>query len=342
VSNDCCSKVCADTGTGVKACQRVSGCQVAGDYCAANTSCCGGSPVGTVVCGTSNNRCDNGQACRAPGTICGKPVDAAGNPVRLPDGGTFTVSSETNCCNGINLAGGYDRTCRLDQVGVPRCFGCPPQYINAQGKCVPPAGTCPNGLDGTAGCCLPAGNTCEFADQCCGGSACVPDGNGVRRCAAANTCKAVGTTCDPNASGECCNGTACLPASELTYACRVPPPPSGGTDGGTPDAGTTPPPACIPNGTGGCGVAGAAPCCSNICNASGVCQAEPTCQPQDATCSTTGDCCTGLSCNIPAGSTTGTCKTGATCSGAGQACSPTLGCCSGLSCNSGTCGYIIG
>ncbi|MBF5044048.1 hypothetical protein FGE12_16740 [Aggregicoccus sp. 17bor-14] len=324
--NNCCSKVCADTGTGVEACQRVSGCQVAGDYCNADSACCGGIPNGSVDCGNTNNRCDNGQACRAPGTICGKPLDASGNPVLLPDGGTFTVNNETNCCNGIKVAGGYDRTCRLDQVGVPRCFGCPPQYVDAQGNCKPPNGTCPNGLDGTANCCLPAGNVCDFADQCCNGAACVPDATtGVRHCAAALTCKAVGTSCNPAVSGECCAGTSCLENGELSYACKVPSTGGGsGSDAGTPDAGSV----CKANGTT-CG--SSTECCSSVCT-NGTCQQPPQCQPQAAACTTSGDCCTGLSCNIPAGATSGTCQLGATCSSAGQTCSPTLGCCSGLAC----------
>jgi hypothetical protein len=288
----------------VKTCQRVSSCQVSGDFCTADSACCGGIPNGSVDCGNTNSRCDYGQSCRAPGTICGKPVDAAGNPILLPDGSVFTVNAETNCCSGVKV-NGVEQTCRLDEVGVPRCFG----GGSAQ---------CPRGYTGEAGCCIPAGNVCDFADQCCDGSACVPGADGVRRCAAAQTCKELGTTCDPNAGSAsgCCAGTACLPASELTHACQV-----SQSDGGA---------TCRPNGTGSTSACiQNSECCSNVCT-NGHCAEPAACQPANATCTASGDCCTGLRCNIPSGSASGTCKVGATCSQAGQTCTPDgAQCCTG-------------
>ncbi|MDQ3264336.1 MAG: hypothetical protein M3Y59_11840 [Myxococcota bacterium] len=294
----CCSRVCADPGSGRKVCQAVSGCRPAGDSCTSDLGCCGGKPNGTVDCDNAGSFCDNGQACRAPGTICGKPTEADGGCARNQDGSCFEVNNETNCCEGVKI-GPRDLTCKVDEVGVPRCFG--------GGD----PGTCPTGYTGVAGCCIAVGEICNFSDQCCNGSPCVPDAVGVRRCTV-STCIGLGNECQPATDGGnsgCCSGT-CLPTSEITYACQL----SGtGTDGGGCQANTE---VCTASSQ----------CCSGICEG-GTCKAPDSCQPADQVCSADGDCCSGLSCNIPSGQTTGTCKTGSTCPGAGQNCSPTSLCC---------------
>lgn len=300
--SDCCSFVCVDPGTGQKVCQEVSGCQVAGDSCASDANCCGGQPNGSVDCHNDRFYCDNGQACRAPGTICGKPQqilpDGGIDCERKPDGTCFTVSQETNCCDA---SGNFkeDATCRVDESGVPRCFG---------GGDI--AG-CIYGYTGEEPCCIADGQVCQFSDQCCGGAPCVAGDDGVPRCTVPQ-CLNLGTTCTPGATGAdaCCSGSECLAVDEINYACQL----AGSADGGT---------TCNANGDT---CATSSDCCSEICEG-GVCQAPELCQPQDASCSVSGDCCSGLTCIIPTGASSGTCELGSTCPEAGQTCSPTNLCC---------------
>jgi hypothetical protein len=78
-----------------------------------------------------------------------------------------------------------------------------------------------------------------------------------------------------------------------------------------------------------------------------VCQA--TCVNATGTCTSHADCCNGLSCNIPTGSSVGTCGgTGGgtpdaggnpTCALYGQTCTTGTDCCDGVPCTSGTCRY---
>ncbi|HET6984625.1 MAG TPA: hypothetical protein VFI53_20945 [Myxococcaceae bacterium] len=255
--------------------------------------------------------CDNGQSCNPTGNICGAPV--------LPDGGHINASQ--NCCN--DFSAGKD-VCKLDSSGIPRCFG----GASAQ---------CPTGYTGQPGCCIAAGNECQFKDQCCGGSPCVPGQDGKLRCATASSCKTAGTTCDPQAN-DCCSGTTCG-RTDTGYACQTPP--AGGTDAGTPDAGTPDAGVCNANGAT-CSTN--TDCCSDRCigdPGNRTCQAPLACQPQGSTCTSTADCCTGYSCSIPNGSTTGTCQT-STCTGAGQACTVNDQCCTGLSCLDSTNYYCSG
>ncbi|MGQ0505807.1 MAG: hypothetical protein ACT4TC_10865 [Myxococcaceae bacterium] len=295
----CCSRVCADLGAGATVCQPVTGCRVAGDYCPNSAACCG-AQSNAVTC-SNELKCGNGIMCRAPGTICGKPVGLDGGQVRFPDGGLFTVNNETNCCDGYKVMGD-EQTCRLDTSGVPRCFG-------------GGSASCPFGYTGEAGCCIALANPCDFKDACCDGALCLAGTDGGRVCTKP-TCGGIGTTCTD--SSTCCAGTQCLSTGELSpKACQIPPVAS------MPDAGV-----CKANG-GAC--TGGAQCCSGICS-SGTCQPAAVCQGSGGACSGSADCCVGLSCQIPSGATIGTCATGATCSGYGQTCSPNTPCCSGGVC----------
>jgi hypothetical protein len=319
-ASTCCSRTCVDLGYGATVCQPVNGCRPTGNYCTNDGACCGGEKLSNPV-DCRENRCDNPNGCNPVGNICGTGL--------LPDGGIIDVNAREACCDGQKAV------CKVDSSGVPRCFGgCP------NGQC--PA-NCPSGYTGEAGCCIAAGNTCQFSDQCCNGNRCLPgpDG-GAFTCQQAPTCAPVGTSCDP-ASSNCCSGTSCVAVGELSYACRPPPNPGGGTDGGTSgtDAGTGGTDAgqvCAPNGRS---CTTGASCCSGICT-NNTCQAPQACQPQGSACTSAADCCSGLGCRIPGGSTVGTCEAGATCSAAGQACSPTAACCSGLSCETATGGACTG
>jgi len=296
---NCCSRTCVNPGSGTTVCQPVDGCRLTGDFCLSTSACCGGgpNPNGTVQC--NGGRCDNGQACNGVGNICGSAT--------LPDGGILTINASQDWCDGKTTV------CKVDSNGVPRCVGgCP------GGTC---SSSCPTGYTGQAPCCIATNQACQFSDQCCGGARCLP-GDGGFFCTVP-TCRGVGTTCDAG-SNECCNGTQCLRTGGgefgVTYACQAPPPPY---DAGVPDGGG----ACLANGTS---CDGGMSCCSQIC-ASGACRAPAVCQPLSGVCTATADCCSGLSCSVPSGSTTGTCQSGS-CPGLGQSCSAQVACCTGLNC----------
>ncbi|HEX8823723.1 MAG TPA: hypothetical protein VF794_27625 [Archangium sp.] len=332
----CCSRTCVDLGYGTTVCQPVGGCKLTGNYCTNNGICCGSIEPSNVTC--DEGRCDNGTSCNGTGNICGEG--------KLPDGGVLKINASQNCCDGQKAV------CKVDSSGVPRCFG---------GGGV--AG-CPDGYDrNDANCCIKGGNSCQFTDQCCNGTLCLPDLSGALKCQAPSgggttsdggtsgpTCSPVGTRCDTDAGSPCCAGTECRATSELTKACQSiynppPPPPADGGTGGTTDAGTG---GTTDAGTGGgtcsandatCSLA--SQCCSGICT-SGKCAAPAVCQSQSGLCTTNADCCSGLRCDVPLGSNVGTCEPGSTCSSSGQACSATTGCCSGLSCRNSAGGACDG
>ena len=301
----CCTLACTNLGTGTTICQPTLGCRVQGDTCADIEDCCG--LIANATCST--NRCTNGTSCRPAGDLCGKPtvILPDGGIVCAPDGmgGCFTTTSETNCCNGRKV-NGMETTCRVDQGGIPRCFG-------------GVGGSCPNGYTGQAPCCIDQGNYCDFRDQCCNGAICALGADGGRQCQT-GTCKTSGTSCAT--SGECCFGLQCLPGSEIGMFCQVPQTTDGGCGLGNGSACTTP-----------------SQCCSGICDATGHCGTQSTCSNNGGACAGSGDCCQGLVCNLPAGSTNGTCAPPApdsgtgTCLNTGQGC--TVGgttCCAGLTC----------
>jgi hypothetical protein len=316
----CCSRTCVDLGYGTTICQPVGGCKLTGNYCTSNATCCGSISPSNVTC--DQGRCDNGNSCNGTGNICGSG--------KLPDGGVISINASQNCCDGQKAV------CKVDSSGVPRCFG---------GGGI--AG-CSNGYESNnPSCCIKANDTCQFSDQCCNGTLCLPDATGALACRApgggtssdggttGGTCSPVGTRCDTDAGVSCCAGTECRANSELTKACQpiYTPPPPPPADAGTADAGTG---GTTDAGSGTCSAndatcTGGAQCCSGICT-SGKCAAPAVCQSQSGACVTNADCCSGLRCDVPLGSTVGSCQPGATCSSSGQACSPTVGCCSGLSC----------
>ena len=66
-----------------------------------------------------------------------------------------------------------------------------------------------------------------------------------------------------------------------------------------------------------------------------------TCVAQGGACTTTADCCSGLPCTIPEGSTTGVCGAPQGCADYGQACTMSSDCCNMLPCTDGKCQGII-
>ena len=304
---NCCSRVCVDLGSGATVCQPVDGCRLTGDFCLSTNACCGGgiNPNGTVTCrpdAVGSGRCDQGNACNGVGNICGQPHLLDGGSALYPDGGVIIVNAPQDCCDG------HKQVCRLDNSGVPRCFG-------------GGSTTCPAGYTGQSPCCIADNAPCQFSGQCCNGVLCLPGAGGFFCTPSTSTCKQIGASCTPSAN-DCCAGTSCLLAGELGgYACQ-PPSPGGGSDAGS-DAGPT----CAANGST---CTGAASCCSQVCVA-GVCQPPGTCQALGGVCTASSDCCSGLACNVPGGSTTGTCQP-SSCPALGQGCSVRNACCTGLRC----------
>lgn len=325
-SGGCCSHMCLDLGSGVATCVLGGGCRERGEICQETQECCG-HDTSSVVCSKVSaadlvGRCANPTGCQPIGNCCG----------------AYGANCRQACCNGQKAV------CKLDSQGLSRCFGgCPNDVCPAD---------CPEGYDGLdPKCCIEAGAECQFRDQCCDLTPCLPDDTGKMVCKE-QTCVAAGEACTPGTS-TCCNGLSCEPNGEIGYSCRVPgqlpdaghPLPSDGGTLPTGDAGPT----CKSNGAtcatagdccsnaciaGTCGAcktdgqtcAALGDCCSGLCSA-GVCVPPTTCVSQGGACSGTAECCAGTVCDISAGQPTGTCNPGATCSAAGQACSATQACC---------------
>jgi hypothetical protein len=95
----------------------------------------------------------------------------------------------------------------------------------------------------------------------------------------------------------------------------------------------------------GMGCATAADCCGLPClpvpgtEFSYVCGGS--CQPSGELCTTSIDCCAGLPCSMPPGSTVGTCGASQGCSTIGQSCDANTACCTNLACLDGTCTQLI-
>jgi hypothetical protein len=178
---------------------------------------------GPVTCSKASptdefGQCDNGGACREPGSIC-KPGDGD------------SCSAENNCCEGVGLSSSFcndhpENCCNKDALGIPRCLIKPVDCTGTDGGTPPAAGaTCATSAD----CC---GNPC-VNNQCLGAGQCVPKGNTCTT--SADCCPGISCVQAPGSSVGICGGTL-LPDGGVTDA-GPPPPPDGGT-GGTPDSGT--------------------------------------------------------------------------------------------------------
>ena len=336
-NSDCCTQTCI-SGTCAQIPNSPGTCKVIGQACASGAECCSTNCQGGV--------CVRAYSCQANGDICLRNSDCCGNACSANDGGAGNClqinggggggclqdgnpcSGGTNCCSRTCVNPGSGATvcqpvdgCRLTGdfcLSTSACCGGGP---NPNGTVQCNGGRCDNGQA-----CNGVGNIC--------GAATLPDGGILQINASQDCCdgkktvckldsSGVGSSCDAGSS-ECCNGTECLRTGGgefgVSYACQVPPPPY---DAGVPDGGG----ACLANGTScDAGVS----CCSQIC-ASGACRAPAVCQPLNGVCTATADCCSGLSCSVPSGSTTGTCQSGS-CPGLGQTCSAQAACCAGLRC----------
>jgi hypothetical protein len=184
---DCCSRLCeVYQPTGVKVCQPAEGCRVDGDICHTDSDCCGATGSGLpgdghVSCLKVNMTdttgiCRNPNACNPEGDVCHyQNYQTCGNS-----------SARADCCGGLGAQSGV---CKLDALGVPRCFGL-----------------------GTS--CQMTGQTCAYAGDCCNGAPCVPDGMGHLVCGG-SMCQPMGSMCTNDA--DCCSATTCVFQPGQTY-----------------------------------------------------------------------------------------------------------------------------
>jgi hypothetical protein len=150
------------------------------------------------------------------------------NPSKLPckslPSGCTVSGVNSNCCSN---PGADKMTCRLDAVGVPRCFT---------------VGNCSGSPDMCSTSCVAAGMACATSADCCGGNVCIPNSSGQFVCGT-TSCVMTGGKC--TSTGDCCpgSGNVCIiQPGQTTGVCGnpnppPPPPPDGGTT--TPDGGTT-------------------------------------------------------------------------------------------------------
>ena len=239
----CCSSYCGSYGSsGSTVCQPAGGCRILGDLCRQNSDCCGGDQTactlegaGDVVCTIFDTKRGLGTCSVPSGTNCPMPPvctnssePGCSNSTCIPEGdvchctqydpktgicvlnggtplpsGCSVNSINSDCCGAT---GASKMACRLDKVGVPRCF--------------------------TVTTCIPSGGSCATSADCCNGNVCVPDGNGHYVCGT-TTCVPTGGQC--TATSDCCSGdgnVCIIPPGQTTGVCGNPTPPP--ADGGTP------------------------------------------------------------------------------------------------------------
>jgi len=256
---NCCSRSCGPFGAngGLEVCEPPSGCKPTGEVCRTDSDCCGWSgappPVnGAVTCAKSSpsqelGRCDNGGACREPGSIC-------------KAGGFASCSAENNCCephfvDGGTVGSSYCNSdpancCRQDALGIPRCL-----MVASNCATNPP----------------PAGTTCATSADCCGkpcvnnkcDGACVQKGGACTT--TADCCTGITCTLPPGGSLGICGGTV-LSDGGVTDA-GADTGTGGGTDGGNlPDGGTCALYGQVCSGSGSGNCCNAVPCISGTCH----------------------------------------------------------------------------
>jgi hypothetical protein len=168
------------------------------------------------------------------GNVCGGPSGQCG------------VNERAACCD---CPGDPKKCCKQDSIGIYRCFGGGSQ-------------ACPSGYDSKdPNCCIKAGDRCQFTAECCDGTPCVPDAQGVLRCLAKPpggiACVMGDGAC--TATADCCAGLTCNITPGRTYgSCAAPPSPppppppppaDAGTDSGTPGTDASTPPVDAPPDT---------------------------------------------------------------------------------------------
>src|SRR5262249_21700534 len=142
-----------------------------GELCKKDSDCCGAN-LGSGLPGAGNVTCAKVQPTDPVG-VCRNPsgCDPEGDTCRNI-GDSCSLSQRNDCC----AAAGANGMCVLDPLGVPRCLG--------------------------VASCQSTGATCASSADCCNAAPCIPDGNGVPRCAL--SCSANGGPCTAHA--DCCQG----------------------------------------------------------------------------------------------------------------------------------------
>jgi hypothetical protein len=202
---------------------------VLGDLCLHDYDCCGGD-VGSGLPGAGLVRCvpdpshpqigtcgqPNPNNCTGGAETCKNTCQPEGDVCHYTgNGGCSSNSFPNNCCE----APGNKGQCKLDRVGVPRCYG--------------------------LGACVAAGGACASASDCCNGAPCVPGADGHLVCGA-TACVAAGGVC--TTTGDCCTGYACVvPPGATSGTCVNPTPPPMQNDMGTADL-SSGAPACALDG----------------------------------------------------------------------------------------------
>ncbi|MGE0871324.1 MAG: hypothetical protein AB7P03_22375 [Kofleriaceae bacterium] len=323
---ECCSGVCTD---GVCAPLNPS-CRTSGNACDANEECCSGL-CKDDVCNAAPSYCTQvDDACTLDSECCSGLCSIAdgaalGVCIVVPaSGATGCASAGEVCGAGANYNGEP-----LDICGGECCSrACFPYGPSGVLICQPPSG------------CRPTGETCTQDSDCCGGEGTV-DGdqqhvtcekvgaNPVGRCSNGQSCRAAGQVCkldgtSCNAETNCCAGN-----SETMDTCHQ--------DAlGVPRCGEVDLDCTDPSTKVGMACGSSADCCGLPCtpDATGAYVCAGTCVAEGGTCTTTADCCAGLPCNVPAGSSQGTCGSPQGCIGYGQQCEPggAMACCDNVTC----------
>jgi hypothetical protein len=391
---DCCTLVCNNGTCGG------SQCTSDNQPCTNSAQCCSGTCDAAGVCAPLNPTCrTTGNTCSSHGDCCSKLCNNG-----LCSSGSFCAQNgdacvaNAECCGGLcnKTAGATVGTCGMPSVpgatgctvagvacggtadggtgGVPECGGeccsraCAPHRSGLL-ICQPPSG------------CRPTGEICSADLDCCGGGSgpgstgvtCskANPGDPVGRCDNGNACRPAGAVCklattSCNAENNCCAGNV----NRNPFVCQqdflgIP----RCTMAGQPcdDAGSKAGQPC----------ATSADCCGLACvpnpNLSGdagmapfVCGGE--CVGRGGSCTTAADCCPGLPCTLPPGSTRGTCNPpppsgdagqppggstdanvpdlppidgGPVCAEYGQSCMMMSDCCNNVPCINGRCIYIV-
>jgi hypothetical protein len=375
VATDCCNLQC-DTTRGV--CSSAAGCTADNQTCTDASACCGGTCTGgkcqplNTTCLTAGNPCtaaDGGAGgccsglcsggkcvlgasfCIQPGDVCARDLDCCGGFCSKASGATEGV------CMDVGTTG--TGNCTHDGVLCDGCGSC------CSKNCGPWALTgvhvCQPGLG-----CKILNSLCTSNSECCGGGSgevtctAASDGNvsiGVcsqnhgnqvpggicRLTGGANACSNAESDCECVVSpkAQCCAyDTLGLPRCLGSGAC--------GADGGATGIFSGTDPNCCRKPGQTCNTAaeccGLSPC---VPDATGTLRCLTTtpndggivCVSSGGACTATGDCCTGLVCNI-AGGGTGTCGPPPTpppadagvCALYGQACNAGTPCCNGVQC----------
>ncbi len=386
-ATECCTFVCNNGSCGSSLC--ISDNQP----CAQDSECCGGSCDGNGMCAplnpgcltsgntcTTNNDCcsdfcSNGQCssrpsfCTQTDDVCAEDTECCAGICSKQSGAALGTCTEpgapgtTGCLIAGEVCGAGADGGPISDGGIPQCGGeccsrsCAPYGPTGVLICQPPSG------------CHPTGELCREDSDCCGSPG-LPGGNGsvrcskspgepVGRCDNGQACRPSGAICklattSCNAENNCCAGnvnldpTVCqqdllgIPRCTAVGDCT-----EAGSRAGQPCATSAdccglP---CLPNASAGDG--GVAFICG------------PSCVDTGGACTTTSDCCSGLPCVLPPGSTQGMCGGGTNpdggttpdgggmpdggggCSLFGQQCSSTADCCNFVPCTEGRCVFPV-